>query len=1156
MTASTDINPSNRREVRGWCALCRSRCGSISVVEGGRLVEVKPDHDHPTGGALCPKGRAGPEIVHSTRRILTPLRRTRPKTDPDPGWEPIGWDEALDEVARAMEAARDEIGPEAVAFAVTTPSGTGMSDGIDWVDRFIRLFGSPNNVYGTEVCNWHKDHAHAFTFGCGIPVAQYADAKLNILWGHNPSNAWLAQAGKVAEGRGAGAKMIVIDPRRSAHAAEADLWLQVRPGTDAALALGLSHLLIANGRYDHAFVGRWTNAALLVREDDGSFLRACDLEGSDTGAEGFVAWEPERGEAVPVDTRFATERPERFAFEGRFEVATRSGPVACRPVFAHFREACRAYDPQTVARITGVPAADVARAADLLAEAGRDIAYHGWTGVGQHANASQTDRAMATLYGLTGAFDTLRGNLRMSKLPAKALSSIDQLDPKQRRKALGLDRLPLGPPSTAWIIGSDLYGAVLDEKPYPVRVLVAFGSNLLLSQPDTGRARAALERLPFHVHCDIFHSPTSAYADIVLPVSTPWEREALRFGFELTQQSEEIVALRPAALPPAGEARSDIDIVLGLAQRLGLGPDFFDGDIETGWNHMLSPLGITVDDLRRQGGTIRHPLQAVPEKHGLPAAPDEPDGAVRGFETETRRVELYSALLLRHGYSPVPVHRDPATGASASARYPLTLVSAKIGHFCHSQHRGVASLRRRSPDPVAELHPGLAAARGIVEDDWLRISTATGEARFRARIEPSLQPDTIVAQNGWWQDCPDLGLPGYAPLEGSGSNFNALIGADATACDPISGAPAMRSTACDISRDPNVASGWDGFRGLRVAAVEPEADGAISLTLTGEAGERMPGFRPGQHLPLRIRPTAPGELPMLRSYSLVSTAADKGTGHYRITVKRIEADALRSVAAGRASTALTRHIAVGDTIEARMPGGRFILPVEADFPVVLIAAGIGITPFRSYLETLLRSDRRPEILLVHGSRDGLRHIFRSELASVAGAMPNLSIVNAYSRPAASDRIGIDFDVEGRLSADLVPEDLIARRARFYMCGPEAMMNEVTAQLRGRGVFPFEIFREAFTAAGMPTSQPADVAHKVRFARSNCDAIWTPSDGSLLDLAERLGLKLPAGCRVGQCESCVVRLVSGNVASAAEAEIDAGSCLTCRSVPTSAVVLDA
>jgi anaerobic selenocysteine-containing dehydrogenase len=123
------------------------------------LIEVRPDPDHPTGGALCPKGLAAPEIVYSDRRILHPMRRTRPKGDPDPGWVGISWDEALDSVARHMDAARQTIGPEAVAFGCTTPSGTAIADSIEWIERSIRNFGSPNTIYGTELCNWHKDHA-------------------------------------------------------------------------------------------------------------------------------------------------------------------------------------------------------------------------------------------------------------------------------------------------------------------------------------------------------------------------------------------------------------------------------------------------------------------------------------------------------------------------------------------------------------------------------------------------------------------------------------------------------------------------------------------------------------------------------------------------------------------------------------------------------------------------------------------------------------------------------------------------------------------------------------------------------------------------------------------------------------------------------------
>lgn len=118
------------QRIPGFCALCRSRCGCISVVEDGRLVAVEPDPSHPTGKSLCVKGRAAPELVDAGDRLLHPLRRTRPKGDPDPGWIQITWDEALDWTADRMRQVAARHGAEAVAFAVTTPSGTAMSDSL------------------------------------------------------------------------------------------------------------------------------------------------------------------------------------------------------------------------------------------------------------------------------------------------------------------------------------------------------------------------------------------------------------------------------------------------------------------------------------------------------------------------------------------------------------------------------------------------------------------------------------------------------------------------------------------------------------------------------------------------------------------------------------------------------------------------------------------------------------------------------------------------------------------------------------------------------------------------------------------------------------------------------------------------------------------
>src|SRR6266436_217174 len=142
--------------IAGFCALCRSRCGCVSVVKDGRLVAVEPDPSHPTGQHLCVKGRAAPELVYAPDRLLHPMRRTRPRNDPDAGWVRITWDEALDWTAERMCAIADREGPEAVAFTVTTPAGTAISDGFPWINRLIRAFGSPNMVWGEELCAWHR----------------------------------------------------------------------------------------------------------------------------------------------------------------------------------------------------------------------------------------------------------------------------------------------------------------------------------------------------------------------------------------------------------------------------------------------------------------------------------------------------------------------------------------------------------------------------------------------------------------------------------------------------------------------------------------------------------------------------------------------------------------------------------------------------------------------------------------------------------------------------------------------------------------------------------------------------------------------------------------------------------------------------------------
>ncbi|MER5864945.1 molybdopterin-dependent oxidoreductase [Kitasatospora sp. NPDC002040] len=1126
-------------EVRGFCTLCKSRCGAVYTVERGRITAVRPDGDHPTGAAMCPKGRAAAEIAHSTRRLTTPLRRTNPKSDPDPGWQPIGWDEALDEIAAVLRRIAAESGPEAVAFAVATPSGTAVSDATEWIERFVRSFGSPNTLYSAEICNWHKDVAHGFTFGGPLPPPDYPNAGLVLLWGFNPAKTWLAQSAALSAARAGGTRLAVVDPRRSTSALSADHWLRVRPGTDAALALGLAHLLIERGAHDQDFVRSWSNGPLLVRCDDGRFLRAAELP---AGGEGFVVWDEEAGGPEGYDTRYAAARPERFALAGVRQVPTRAGTVACVPAFQRYAEACAQWPVDRVAATTWIPEREIRALAEEIASAG-PVAYYGWTGVGQHANASQTERALATLSALTGCYDAPGGNVVVPPPPYRAANGPDQFPPGQLAKALGRDRHPLGPQASGYVNAGDLCRAIEEHEPYPVRALIGFGANAVVAQPGSDRMARALRGLEFQVHLDLFHNPTSASADIVLPVNSPWEREALRFGFEADHRAQQQVQLRPRVVEPQAGSRSDTEIVFDLAVRLGLGGLFFDGDIEAAWNWQLEPLGLTAARLRECPGGVRIPSEQRHRKYADRAG----DGTVAGFRTPTRRVEFYSERLAGHGYPPVPEHRDPAP---TDAEFPLVLTGAKHGHFVHSQHRAVSSLRRRSPDSVLDLHPQTAAARGIAEGQWAELATRRGSVRLRARLDTSLHPGVVVAEYGWWQEAPDLALPGADPLDGSGSNVNLLV--DSSVHDPLSGSVPLRSSVCEV-RPAADAAGWSGLRAFTVTGSSTEdcGTGVRALTLEPVDGGPLPDFRPGQHLTVHREDADGTPSGAGRSYSLTGPAVEAGRRAYRLAV--------RQVPTGVFSSYVHQRLRIGDRLQLTAPGGVFAIPTDTDRPVVLLAGGIGITPFLGYLETLAATGGTvPRVVLHYGNRNAADHPFRARIAELAARIPVLTVVDHYTAPEAPGEPGGAGVRRGRITAGDLDPELLDQRARFYLCGPEPMLNALTEGLLALGVPRFEIFGEQFRAARREVAIPADAEFTVRFARTGRELTWRGTDGSLLDLGTAAGVRMASGCRLGQCESCVCTVLSGEVAHLVtpSADLAPTDALTCQSVPVTDLVLDA
>jgi anaerobic selenocysteine-containing dehydrogenase len=455
---------------------------------------------------------------------------------------------------------------------------------------------------------------------------------------------------------------------------------------------------------------------------------------------------------------------------------------------------------RAVEAICWIPRTQVEEAASLIWHA-RPVSYYAWSGHEQHANVTQTARAMSLLYALTGCFDELGGNVLFPAPPAAPITGQELPSAQHMAPTLGLAERPLGPARWGFFTTRDLYRAIREGSPYPVRAVVGFGANMLLAHADGRSGREALKQLEFYAHADLFMNPTAELADIVLPVASAFEREGLKTGFEISEEAQSLIQLRPAVVPPPGEARPDTQIIFDLAARLGLAEEFWNGDIDAAYRHQLAPTGLSLEQVRAAPGGVRVSLQTRHAKH----AEVDANGVPRGFATPSRKVELYSQTFLEHGYAPLPEFTEPPVGPVArpdlAARFPLVLTSAKPTLFCQTQHRALPSLRKRAVYPEVELHPAAAEARGIANGDWVSIETPDGSVCARARLNDNLDLRVVVGEHGWWQACAEIGAPGYDPFGPKGANFNLLIGT--AAIDPVSGTASHRSYLCEIRRAPD-----------------------------------------------------------------------------------------------------------------------------------------------------------------------------------------------------------------------------------------------------------------------------------------------------------------------------------------------------------------
>ncbi|MGP3963589.1 molybdopterin oxidoreductase family protein [Nonomuraea sp. 3N208] len=649
--------------VKTHCPYCALQCG----MEIGPELAIQPRTDIPANasGALCQKGWTSGELLTNGERLTSPLLHG----------EPVEWDVALDYVASRLSAIRAEHGPDAVAVF----GGGGLTNEKAYtLGKFARVaLGTSQIDYNGRFCMSSAAAASIKAFGMDrgmpFPITDLAESDIVLLAGGNVAETMPPFVRHLS-----GPRMIVIDPRRSQTAKLAWLHLQPTPGTDLALALGLLHMVIAEGLVDEEYVAARTTGFDEVRTS-------------------LASWWPER-----------------------------------------------------VERITGVPVYRMRQAVRAMAAAGnkgsgapeqrRNVYILTGRGAEQHAKGTDTVTAfinLALALGLPGRHGsgygcvTGQGNgqggrehgQKADQLPG--YRKID--DPAAREYVASVWGVPAeslpGPGRSAYEL-LDALGT-----PDGPRAMLLFGSNPVISAPAAEHVAERIASLDLLVTCDFVMSETAAMADVVFPV-TQWAEET----GTMTNLEGRVLLRNQAVAAPAG-VRSDLDVLAGLAERLG---------------HRFETDPVKVfDELRRasKGGPADYSgitYERITEEKGVfwPCPSTEHPGTPRPF------LDSFATPDGRARFLPVQ-HRPPAEETDED--YPVYLSTGRVlAHYqSGAQTRRIASLVKAAPEPFVEIHPDLAEQLDITAGDVVRVSSRRGEAKAVARISDAIRRDTVFMPFHW-----------------------------------------------------------------------------------------------------------------------------------------------------------------------------------------------------------------------------------------------------------------------------------------------------------------------------------------------------------------------------------------------------------------------
>ena len=685
--SGTEIVPT------GACYDCGGRCVLKVHVKDGVAVRVETDDGEEPQLRACARGRAYRRQVYAPDRLLYPLKRTGERGKGE--FKRISWDEALDTVAGELKRIKEAYGPKAVLLHVYSGQSTGTLHGAYLtICQILRSFGGYTATWGGASAEGSVFASRA-TFGTlstGHTRDDLVNSKLIILWGVNPATSVFGTNTSfyLAIAKEAGARIVVVDPRYTDSAAIfADEWIPIRPGTDTAMMSAMAYTMISERLHDQRFLDRYTVGFEQFRK--------------------YVMGEEDRVAKTPAWAEARTGIPARTIVELARRYATRK-PAALMPGMAPGRTA---YGEQ------------YHRMAATLAAMTGNIGIHG-------GNAAGFERGPVGPMVPPIAFDktdaTYEERLKALNIPQRLRSSVHV---------------------------TRIWDAVLKGRaagyPSDIKMVYIAWANPLNQIPNINKGIEALKKLEFIVVHDQFMTATARFADIVLPVTTIWERN----DFARPWLSGSYFLYLNKVIEPAGEVRSDIDIFRDLAARLGLPQPFAGISEEDGIRMMVDGMGDVVGEIpdfqtfKREGV---HKMKLSGPQLCFKAEIEDP--GKHPFPTLSGKIEIYSKVLAGLNNAevpPVPKYVEPWEGPEdpLTEKYPLQLITVHVKPRAHSCFANNPWLKDIEPQSLS-ISAKDAQLRGIADGDSVRVFNDRGETIVQAAVSERIMPGVVSLGEGAW----------------------------------------------------------------------------------------------------------------------------------------------------------------------------------------------------------------------------------------------------------------------------------------------------------------------------------------------------------------------------------------------------------------------